>query len=253
MPLAEPGRSFRHSARELLALSAWRNHDFAAARRYIDMIATDAETPPGTRARAEVLSALIAGRRQQELRISVMRRMHRIVLFAGLLALAPVLAGCENFDMDKLDVSISTKRRSCRASARSCSRMACRASRKGIPPEYLKGNQPPPDAALTPLPARRRGRSPATKPAAPAPAAKTAAIEPTASRSPSRNPSASRSRARRPVSRKRRSPCSRRPRARQRPAATGALAGHGAAAAGAARRRHRALGLPRRRPATSSR
>jgi hypothetical protein len=59
-PVSEPGRTFRHSARELLALSAWRNHDFTAARRYIDMIATDGETPPGTRARAEVLSALIA-------------------------------------------------------------------------------------------------------------------------------------------------------------------------------------------------
>ncbi len=59
-PVSEPGRTFRHSARELLALSAWRNHDFTAARRYIDMIATDAETPAGTRARAEVLSALIA-------------------------------------------------------------------------------------------------------------------------------------------------------------------------------------------------
>ena len=58
--VAEPGRAFRHSARELLALSAWRNHDFTAARRYIDMIATDGETPPGTRARADVLSALIA-------------------------------------------------------------------------------------------------------------------------------------------------------------------------------------------------
>jgi hypothetical protein len=59
-PVSEPGRTFRHSARELLALSAWRNHDFTAARRYIDMIATDAETPPGTRARADLLSALIA-------------------------------------------------------------------------------------------------------------------------------------------------------------------------------------------------
>lgn len=59
-PVAEPGHTFRHSARELLALSAWRNHDFTAARRYIDMIATDGETPPGTRARADVLSALIA-------------------------------------------------------------------------------------------------------------------------------------------------------------------------------------------------
>ncbi len=58
--LAEPSRSFRHTARELLALSAWRNHDLAAARRYLDMIATDVETPAGTRARAEVLSGLIA-------------------------------------------------------------------------------------------------------------------------------------------------------------------------------------------------
>jgi len=59
-PLAEPTRGFRHTARELLALSAWRNHDFPAARRYLEMIATDAESPVGTRARADVLSGLIA-------------------------------------------------------------------------------------------------------------------------------------------------------------------------------------------------
>ncbi|HEY5378397.1 MAG TPA: tetratricopeptide repeat protein [Pseudolabrys sp.] len=59
-PAAEPGRSFRHTAREMLALSAWRNHDFTAARRYIDMIASDGDTPPGIRSRADVLSALIA-------------------------------------------------------------------------------------------------------------------------------------------------------------------------------------------------
>jgi hypothetical protein len=59
-PLAEPTGSFRHTARELLALSAWRNHDLAAAKRYLDMIATDAESPTGTRARADALSGLIA-------------------------------------------------------------------------------------------------------------------------------------------------------------------------------------------------
>jgi hypothetical protein len=59
-PATEPGRTFRHDARELLALSAWRNHDLTAARRYIDMITTDADTPAGTRARVDVLSALIA-------------------------------------------------------------------------------------------------------------------------------------------------------------------------------------------------
>lgn len=59
-PIAEPGRPFRASAREMLALSAWHNRDLKSARHYIDMIAQDAETPPGARARAEVLSALIA-------------------------------------------------------------------------------------------------------------------------------------------------------------------------------------------------
>jgi hypothetical protein len=60
-PLSEPGRTYRHTARELLALSAWRNHDIATTRRYVDMIAADAETPAGIRARIDVLSALIAG------------------------------------------------------------------------------------------------------------------------------------------------------------------------------------------------
>lgn len=59
-PLAEPGRPYRHSARELLALSAWRHQDAAAARKYIDMITADNETPPGTRARIDLLSGLIA-------------------------------------------------------------------------------------------------------------------------------------------------------------------------------------------------
>lgn len=58
-PLAEPARTFRHTARELLALSAWRSHDLTAARRYIDMIAADGDTPPGTRSRIDVLSALL--------------------------------------------------------------------------------------------------------------------------------------------------------------------------------------------------
>ena len=57
--LTEPGRPFRHSARELLALSAWRSHDVANARKYIEMITQDAESPPNMRTRAEILSALI--------------------------------------------------------------------------------------------------------------------------------------------------------------------------------------------------
>ncbi len=57
-PLTAAGRPFRHTARELLALSAWRTGDRAAAKRWFDVIATDAETPAGTRQRIDVLMTL---------------------------------------------------------------------------------------------------------------------------------------------------------------------------------------------------
>jgi len=53
------GATFRHTARELLALSAWRANDSAAARQWLDLIANDAETPPSLRSRAEALQALL--------------------------------------------------------------------------------------------------------------------------------------------------------------------------------------------------
>lgn len=59
-PLTAPERTFRHTARELLALSAWKAGDAAAARKWTDMMMTDPETPAGTRSRAEILSGLIA-------------------------------------------------------------------------------------------------------------------------------------------------------------------------------------------------
>ncbi|WP_426609355.1 tetratricopeptide repeat protein [Bradyrhizobium sp. McL0616] len=56
---ATPKSTFRHSAREMLALSAWRNNDATAARKWLDAIAEDGETPPGLRSRAEALQALL--------------------------------------------------------------------------------------------------------------------------------------------------------------------------------------------------
>ena len=56
---AAPKSTFRHSAREMLALSAWRNNDTAAARKWLDAIAEDGETPAGLRSRAEALQALL--------------------------------------------------------------------------------------------------------------------------------------------------------------------------------------------------
>jgi hypothetical protein len=54
-----PEATFRHSARELLALSAWRANDTAATRQWLDLIANDGETPSGLRSRAEALQALL--------------------------------------------------------------------------------------------------------------------------------------------------------------------------------------------------
>ena len=54
-----PDATYRHTARELLALSAWRANDAAAARQWLDMIANDGETPASLRSRAEALQALL--------------------------------------------------------------------------------------------------------------------------------------------------------------------------------------------------
>jgi len=56
---AAPGATFRHTARELLALSAWRANDAAATRQWLDLIANDGQTPPSLRSRAEALQALL--------------------------------------------------------------------------------------------------------------------------------------------------------------------------------------------------
>jgi hypothetical protein len=56
---SKPDATFRHTARELLALSAWRANDTTAARQWLDMIAGDGETPSAMRSRVEALHALL--------------------------------------------------------------------------------------------------------------------------------------------------------------------------------------------------
>jgi hypothetical protein len=58
-PATAPGATYRHTARELLALSAWRANDAAATRQWLDRIANDGETPASLRSRAEALQALL--------------------------------------------------------------------------------------------------------------------------------------------------------------------------------------------------
>jgi len=107
-----------------------------------------------------------------------MRRMHRIVLFAGLVALAPVLAGCENFDMDSLDVFHLNDKKKLPGERKEVFPEGVPGVSQGIPPEYLKGNQQA-DTALAPDGAAAVA-APGEKSGAATPSAKTAAIEPAA-------------------------------------------------------------------------
>jgi hypothetical protein len=60
-PMAAPGNTWRHSARELLGLSGLKAGDMDYAGRWFDQIAADRETPPALRQRLAVYTALVAG------------------------------------------------------------------------------------------------------------------------------------------------------------------------------------------------
>src|SRR5674476_1424295 len=77
----------------------------------------------------------------------LMRRMQRIVLLAALVALAPVLVGCENFDMDKLDVFGLNEKKKLPGDRKAVFPEGVPGVSQGIPQEYMIGNQPPPDTA----------------------------------------------------------------------------------------------------------
>ena len=56
--LTAEDRPFRHSARGLLALAAWRANNAAEMRRWTDMVLADPQTPSNTRGQVEMLIAL---------------------------------------------------------------------------------------------------------------------------------------------------------------------------------------------------
>ena len=59
--LAAPTGTFRHTAREMLGLTALKRGDIEGAARWFDQISADSETPQGLRQRVEVYEALVAG------------------------------------------------------------------------------------------------------------------------------------------------------------------------------------------------
>jgi hypothetical protein len=58
-PMAGPTGVFRFSARELLALSAFKAGDYEAAGRWLDEIVTDPQAPAGLRGRAEAFLGFV--------------------------------------------------------------------------------------------------------------------------------------------------------------------------------------------------
>lgn len=61
--LAKAGNPWRHSAREVLGLSAWKAEDSAGAERWFTEIGQDQEAPQGVKGRADLFLTLIAGAR----------------------------------------------------------------------------------------------------------------------------------------------------------------------------------------------
>lgn len=109
-----------------------------------------------------------------------MRRMQRIVLLTTLAFIMPVLAGCADFDLDKLDVFHLNEKKKLPGDRQPVFPEGVPGVTQGVPQEYIKGNQPPPENALLPLPdatpkaEQQQAAAPAEEPK-PAPKPKAAA------------------------------------------------------------------------------
>jgi hypothetical protein len=73
-------------------------------------------------------------------------------------AFATTLAGCADFDLDKLDVFGLNEKKKLPGERKELFPGGVPGVSQGIPPEYVKGNQPPPDAAQA-LPSEPGGQA----------------------------------------------------------------------------------------------
>jgi outer membrane biosynthesis protein TonB len=104
-----------------------------------------------------------------------MRTIHRVMLLTVLATFAPALTACSDFDMDKLDVFGLNEKKKLPGERKEVFPGGVPGVTQGIPPEFVKGNQPPPEAAQTPAQATE-------------PDKKTAAVEPEPKPKPKRPP-----------------------------------------------------------------
>jgi hypothetical protein len=121
----------------------------------------------------------------------VIRRLPRIALWSLLVLAAPALSGCANFDPDSLDIFGLSEKKKLPGERRDVFPEGVPGVSQGIPPEYIRGNQPGADAApaIPPEPAAQPQQAAAApvaaekpkrtvKRAAPKPAPKPAAAAP---------------------------------------------------------------------------
>jgi len=104
-----------------------------------------------------------------------MRTIHRVVLLTILATFASALTACSNFDLDKLDVFGLNEKKKLPGERKEVFPGGVPGVTQGIPPEFVKGNQPPAETAQTPAPATE-------------PDKKTAAVEPEPKPKPKRPP-----------------------------------------------------------------
>jgi hypothetical protein len=76
-----------------------------------------------------------------------MRMTTRVVVLTVLVAAAPVLSGCANFDPDNLDVFHLNEKKKLPGERKELFPGGVPGVTQGIPPEYVKGNHPPPETA----------------------------------------------------------------------------------------------------------
>ena len=74
-------------------------------------------------------------------------RMTRILMLTVFAAAVPALSGCTNFDPDNLDVFHLNEKKKLPGERKDLFPGGVPGVTQGIPPEYMKGNQPPPETA----------------------------------------------------------------------------------------------------------
>ena len=104
-----------------------------------------------------------------------MRTIHRVMLLTVLATFAPALTACSDFDLDKLDVFGLNEKKKLPGERKEVFPGGVPGVTQGIPPEFVKGNQPLPETAQTPAPTTEADK-------------KTAAVEPEPKPKPKRPP-----------------------------------------------------------------